>query len=107
MKQYIIKLFKNILIHIISIILAIGVIIAFATISWPTNTPSWESSWGKFASVLNNILQSWNFLTDTSGKVKTATTADTADTVSTPGLFTSYKKSIYLSKNTVKFKEFS
>lgn len=51
--------------------------IVYAAISWPTTTPTGETTGGKFATILNNILASGNYTTDTTGKVKSATSADT------------------------------
>ncbi len=55
MKQYIIKLFKNILLQIISLSIIIGMIAFAATITWPTSAPSWGVSWWLFRTELDKI----------------------------------------------------
>lgn len=81
MKQFL----KTFAFHLISLFLVIGIFVAYA-INYPSTPPAGETAGGKFAAIFNNILQSGNYATDTTGKVKLATLSDNATSVSWTGV---------------------
>jgi len=87
MKQFIIKLFKNIILQLLSLSILIW-LVAFATISWPTWTPTWETAWwtfqANFNKIFNAITFNWTNI-DVSWKIKSSSTvsSDAANTVVT------------------------
>ncbi len=54
MKNYLLDLFKTILLQVIAIVIIVWWI-TYATISWPSNAPNWETSWGLFQSYFSKI----------------------------------------------------
>lgn len=63
-----------------------GVIgIAYAAISWPSSVPLGETAGGNFSAVLNRILASGNYATDTTGKVKLAADSDKLASIDASG----------------------
>lgn len=54
MKNFLLKFIKNIVLQIVSLIIIIWAV-AFATISWPTNSPTWEVIGWKFQEYFDKI----------------------------------------------------
>ncbi|MDD5197419.1 MAG: hypothetical protein PHN60_01010 [Candidatus Gracilibacteria bacterium] len=73
MKQFLSWFGKKVANAIITAVLFIVVVlgIVYANISWPSGNPGGsETTGGKFTVIFNNILQSGNYITDTTGEVK-------------------------------------
>lgn len=93
MKQFITwfgKRVANALVTALFFVLAVGGI-TYA-VSFPGIAPDGTTNTGgKFANLFNNILQSGNYTTDTTGKVKLATLADNSHTTDQIGTLTAGK----------------
>lgn len=77
MKQFFKWLGKHIasalIFSVFSILFIAGIVYA---LTFPSTPPTGEVAGGKFTVIFNNILQSGNYATDTTGKVKLATLSD-------------------------------